>query len=133
MIRSELFEKIYQRPPSFEAFCPYRVCPIGAHIDHQKGRVTGLAINKGIHISYGKKMNGVVELVSLQFGKRAQWHVNCTPADKQGDWADYLRGATIALDLKPGEEPNASFDLGDDKAVAVYAYCNLHGLWKTEV
>lgn len=97
MIRSELFEKIYQRPPSFEAFCPYRVCPIGAHIDHQKGRVTGLAINKGIHISYGKKMNGVVELVSLQFGKRAQWHVNCTPADKQGDWADYLRGATIAL------------------------------------
>ena len=35
--------------------------------------------------------------------------------------------------LKPGEEPNVTFNLGDDKAVAVYAYCNLHGLWKTEV
>ena len=35
--------------------------------------------------------------------------------------------------LKPGEEPNVTFSLGDDKAVAVYAYCNLHGLWKTEV
>ena len=35
--------------------------------------------------------------------------------------------------LKPSEEPNVTFSLGDDKAVAVYAYCNLHGLWKTEV
>jgi len=33
--------------------------------------------------------------------------------------------------LKAGEAPNLSFSLGDDKAVAVYAYCNLHGLWKT--
>ena len=35
--------------------------------------------------------------------------------------------------LKSGSAPEVSFDLGDDKAVAVYAYCNLHGLWKTEV
>ena len=30
--------------------------------------------------------------------------------------------------LKPGDAPNVSFCLGGDKAVAVYAYCNLHGL-----
>ena len=35
--------------------------------------------------------------------------------------------------LKPGDAPKAKFFLGDDKAVAVYAYCNLHGLWMTEV
>lgn len=35
--------------------------------------------------------------------------------------------------LKPGDEPAASFCLGDDKAVAVYAYCNLHGLWMTKI
>ena len=35
--------------------------------------------------------------------------------------------------LKPGSAPEVVFHLGDDKAVAVYAYCNLHGLWKTEV
>ena len=97
MTRIELFKSKYERLPDGDAFCPYRVCPLGAHIDHQKGRVTGFAIDKGVHISYGTKQNGVVELVSLQFGKRAQWHVRCTPADKQGDWADYLRGATIAL------------------------------------
>ena len=36
-------------------------------------------------------------------------------------------------DLKPGSEPNVVFSLGDDKAVAVYAYCNLHGLWMTQL
>ena len=35
--------------------------------------------------------------------------------------------------LKPGQEPNVKFALGDDKAVKVYAYCNIHGLWVTEV
>ena len=35
--------------------------------------------------------------------------------------------------LKPGEEPNAEFSFVGDKPVAVYEYCNLHGLWKTEI
>jgi superoxide reductase len=35
--------------------------------------------------------------------------------------------------LAAGEAPEALFSLNDDKAVAVYAYCNLHGLWKTEL
>ncbi|MCL2128265.1 MAG: desulfoferrodoxin [Treponema sp.] len=35
--------------------------------------------------------------------------------------------------LKTGEEAKASFVFSDDKPVAVYAYCNLHGLWKTEI
>ena len=35
--------------------------------------------------------------------------------------------------LKPGEKPFAAFTLTDEKPVAVYAYCNLHGLWKTEL
>ena len=33
--------------------------------------------------------------------------------------------------LNPGEAPNVKFLLGEEKPVAVYAYCNLHGLWKT--
>ena len=35
--------------------------------------------------------------------------------------------------LKPGQEPKAVFALKDDKALAVYAYCNLHGLWVTKL
>ena len=35
--------------------------------------------------------------------------------------------------LKAGDKPASSFSFADDKPIAVYAYCNLHGLWKTEV
>lgn len=35
--------------------------------------------------------------------------------------------------LKPGDAPEVSFALHGDKPVAVYAYCNLHGLWKTDL
>lgn len=94
---NNVFEQIYKKPPSYTAFTPYRICPIGAHSDHQLGKITGFAINKGIHIAYGPKENGVVEIQSLQFDKRAQWHVVATPTEKQNDWADHLRGATIAL------------------------------------
>ena len=97
MTAYEAFEKTYKKPPQYTAFTPYRVCPIGAHSDHQLGKITGFAINKGIHIAYGPKQNGVIEIQSLQFEKRAQWHVLSTPEIPEGDWADHLRGATIAL------------------------------------
>lgn len=94
------FEKTYNKPAAYTAFTPYRICPIGAHSDHQLGKITGFAINKGIHIAYGPKENGVIEIKSLQFDKRAQWHVSATPETVQNDWADHLRGATIALNKR---------------------------------
>ena len=35
--------------------------------------------------------------------------------------------------LKPGDVPAAEFVLNGDKAIAAYAYCNKHGLWKATV
>lgn len=94
---TEKFYEIYRKEPEGVAFCPYRVCPIGAHSDHNLGKITGFAINKGIHIAYRPKQNGVVEMTSLQFSKRAQWHIQSVPKDKENDWADHLRGATVML------------------------------------
>ena len=93
----EIFSELYRRDPAETAFCPYRICPIGAHVDHQHGLITGLAIDKGIHFAYGPKKNGVVELASMQFERRAQWHIHQVDEHPVGDWADYLRGATWAL------------------------------------
>jgi len=40
---------------------------------------------------------------------------------------------TQSKKLNPGEEPKAEFVLADDdKVVAAYEYCNLHGFWKAE-
>ena len=96
----DAFCKTYGKDPQNVAFTPYRICPIGAHSDHNLGKITGFAIDKGIYIAYGPKMNGVIELRSLQFPKRAQWHVAEVPQTKENDWADHLRGATIALNAR---------------------------------
>ena len=100
MLCENRFFEIYGKFPDGVSFSPYRICPIGAHSDHNLGKITGLAIDKGIHIAFRPKQNGVVEMVSLQFPKRAQWFVGSVPKNKEGDWADYLRGATWALGKK---------------------------------
>ena len=79
------------------AFTPYRICPLGAHVDHQKGLITGFAIDKGIYIQYQVDDNGRVEVSSVQFDGVAVWDINDIPPHAIGDWADHLRGATYAL------------------------------------
>ena len=96
----EVYKNIYHQDPFDVAFCPYRISPLGAHIDHQYGKINGLAIDKGIHMAYHPKQNGVVELQSLNFPKRAQFFVSAVPEEKQGDWADHLRGAAKMLGEK---------------------------------
>ena len=95
---TEVYEQIYHKRPAYLSFCPYRISPLGAHIDHQYGKINGLAIDKGIHIAYSPKTNGVIELQSINFpGKRAQFHIAQIPDVKVGDWADHCRGAAIQL------------------------------------
>lgn len=96
----EVYKELYHQEPFDVAFCPYRISPLGAHIDHQYGKINGLAIDKGIHMAYHPKQNGVVELQSLNFPKRAQFFVSAVPEEKQGDWADHLRGAAKMLGEK---------------------------------
>ena len=94
----ELYKELYNKEPEFVSFCPYRISPLGAHIDHQLGKINGFAIDRGIHIAYSPKHNGVVELQSINFpGKRAQFHVASIPEVKQNDWADHCRGAAKQL------------------------------------
>ncbi|MFA5450253.1 MAG: galactokinase family protein [Clostridia bacterium] len=91
------FAAIYPDAKSIDTtFCPYRVCPMGAHSDHQYGLILGFALNKGIHIAYTPTDNGVIEVSSLNFKGKKQFALSAVPK-KQNDWADYLRGATIAL------------------------------------
>ena len=35
--------------------------------------------------------------------------------------------------LEVGKEPVVTFAFTDEKPVAAYAYCNLHGLWKADI
>lgn len=80
-----------------ETFCPYRICPLGAHVDHQKGMVTGFAINKGIHLDFEVTQDGSVHLESANFSGVVKFNVNDAGLTKIADWGDYLKGAVLSL------------------------------------
>ena len=54
----EVYKELYHQEPFDVAFCPYRISPLGAHIDHQYGKINGLAIDKGIHMAYPASTGG---------------------------------------------------------------------------
>lgn len=80
----------------FESFCPYRVCPMGAHIDHQHGKVLGMAIDRGVSILFSPSDDKTVTVASMNFEGIKSFSLSDVP-DKQNDWADYIRGAALAL------------------------------------
>ena len=93
----EKFEELYPKANDIKrAFCPYRVCPVGAHSDHQYGMVSGFAIDKGVEILYTPSNSKKVEITSLNFDGTKKFCVD-EITEKQNDWADYIRGATSIL------------------------------------
>lgn len=81
----------------YRLFAPYRICPIGAHVDHQHGLVTGFAFNSGIEFLFSGTDNGKVEMASLSFEGLTTFNVQRPVDEKQNNWGDYLRGAVWAL------------------------------------
>lgn len=92
----------------YHIFSPYRVCPLGAHVDHQHGLVTGFAFDKGVDFWFSPTEDGMVRLKSLSFPGEAEFPINDLVRIKQGHWSDYARGAKYALSkrftLKRGVE-----------------------------
>lgn len=80
-------------------FTPYRVCPLGAHIDHQHGPVTGFAINKGVSLEFDVIDNGEVNLTSRNYPGNTHFNIADTP-ERELTWGDFARGAAIALSRK---------------------------------
>lgn len=49
------------------------------------------------------------------------------------EWIEVIvDGKTYRKFLKPGDAPEAEFEIKGDKNIKARAYCNLHGLWKSE-
>lgn len=81
----------------YQLFSPYRICPLGAYVDHQHGLVSGFAFNSGIEFLFSATDSGKVEMASLSFEGLTTFNVQRPVEEKQGNWGDYLRGAVWAL------------------------------------
>lgn len=80
-------------------FCPYRVCPLGAHVDHQLGLVTGFALDKGISLEYVPTEDGRVHARSKNFEGEVAFHLKELP-EKSFSWGDFIVGAAKILSEK---------------------------------
>ena len=102
----------------YHIFSPYRVCPLGAHVDHQHGLVTGFAIDKGVDLWFNvcdgqrskvegqnavggqrSKVEGIshVHLESRTFEGTVDFDIDAPSQVKEHHWGDYARGAKYAL------------------------------------
>lgn len=76
---------------------PLRISPLGAHIDHQLGRVTGMAVDRAILLAFVPTSDGAVQVESLDFQNATTFTLNQVPPYQKGDWGNYVRGAVLAL------------------------------------
>jgi galactokinase len=81
----------------YHIFSPYRVCPLGAHVDHQHGLVTGFAIDKGVDLWFTPREDAHVHLESKSFEGTVDFEMDDKSEMKQMHWGDYARGAKYAL------------------------------------
>ena len=88
----------------YHIFSPYRVCPLGAHVDHQHGLVTGFAIDKGVDLYFdvrSKMADGRcdphVHLESRTFEGTVDFDIDAPSQVREHHWGDYARGAKYAL------------------------------------
>src|SRR5512145_1368870 len=76
---------------------PLRVCPLGAHIDHQLGQVTGMTIDQSILMAFAPTSDGSVYVESLDFEPAVSFNLSHVPAYTPRDWGNYVRGAVLGL------------------------------------
>lgn len=80
-------------------FTPYRICPLGAHVDHQLGQVTGFAIDRGVKLEFDIDKNGNFDLVSKNYPGKVCFNV-ADDFEREMDWGDFLKAAIVALSRK---------------------------------
>jgi len=76
---------------------PYRICPIGAHIDHQGGPVLGMTIAVHTRLAFAPLPEPVVRLHSLNYGDAVAFDLHAPGTAPMSHWSRYLRGAAEVL------------------------------------
>ena len=76
---------------------PLRICPLGAHIDHQLGVVTGMTIDQKVILIARASDDPCVRIESTTFPGRIEFSLDDIPSKVEKDWGNYPRGAVLGL------------------------------------
>ncbi|MDG2303283.1 MAG: galactokinase family protein [Candidatus Binatia bacterium] len=75
---------------------PYRICPIGAHVDHQGGPVLGTAIDAGTLLAFAPSGSSACRLQSTNFEGQYETDLTTTKSAPEG-WGRYFWAAAATL------------------------------------
>jgi galacturonokinase len=78
-----------------QIFMPYRICPLGAHVDHQGGHVLGRIINTGTVLVYVPAEEAEIHLASTNFPDPIKFPIGAGVQSEH--WARYAQAAALAL------------------------------------
>ncbi|UCE85636.1 MAG: hypothetical protein JSU66_15090 [Deltaproteobacteria bacterium] len=84
---------------------PYRICPIGAHIDHQHGPVLGMTIEAGSALAYATSGDDRFTVRSANFPGEVSFPLRAPRGGGSEDWGIYARAAAFALEAELPERP----------------------------
>lgn len=90
-------EEVYKVKPLRAVKSPLRICPLGAHVDHQGGLVTGVAVDSNVNLVYASNDKGFVRVQSLDFPDEEYFSMSNVPEMVPGSWGNYIRGAVLSL------------------------------------
>lgn len=76
---------------------PYRICPVGAHSDHQHAPVLATAIDAHTVLSFAPAPDAAVELRSENFPGAVRFDLRAPEAETGPAWGRYARAAAWAL------------------------------------
>ncbi len=96
------FQSLFPERSFKTVYSPYRVCPLGAHVDHQQGYVTGMTLDHGVTFVYSPEKNGTFRITSLDFPSEVRFGLSSIPAYVPGHWGNYLYGSAKILKERYG-------------------------------
>jgi galactokinase len=87
--------------PERIVYAPYRACLVGAHIDHQGGRITGFALGHGLALGYRSVAEPEVRLTSTDLPGTVALRLDGEGPHPDGvAWAPFVRGALDLTQLR---------------------------------
>jgi len=94
----EKYKNIFGNKNLYLVKVPLRISPLGAHIDHQNGIVSGITVNKYIYLLFSENKRKI-RIYSENYKDMVEFSID--ENQKKGNhWGDYIKGAFSVLKEK---------------------------------
>ena len=89
--------EMFGERPTLLSTAPGRINLLGEHVDYLGGRVLPAAIDRGITVMGRPAEDGLLRVLSVDFGERIVWDREITSRAAPGSWQTYLWGVLREL------------------------------------